>query len=214
MSGNKPAIVIPRAKVALPNRETNMIRVYLVRLLVAASVPSLFVTSPALAQGEPDDDYSGFYISGSVGGALQSNDGGDGVVFDTNLDGSFNDTVKTAAGFDAFGANTGVGAPALAGGFCNGRAVSNQLGGGCAKDRDRMEYSAKLGYDWQFGQNFVVGFLAEASTTNAKDYTTAFSVTPASYTFSRELDYAISGCGRVGYTPNGRGLFYGTGGVS
>lgn len=161
------------------------------------------VTTPAWAQtAKEDTDFNGAYIGAHIGYTAQPNDRNEGVEFDTNVDGTFNDTVRTAAGADAF-------AP----GFCNGAALANNAGGGCRNDKDAVEYGARIGYDKRMG-NFVIGALVEGSRSEAKDFVTAFSSTPANYTFSRELDYAISARARAGYTPGGGVLFYATGGGS
>jgi outer membrane immunogenic protein len=62
--------------------------------------------------------------------------------------------------------------------------------------------------------DMVIGGLVEASRNDAKDRASAFSTTPASYRIDRALDYAVSARARVGFTPGGGALFYGTGGVS
>jgi outer membrane immunogenic protein len=62
--------------------------------------------------------------------------------------------------------------------------------------------------------NWVVGGLFEASKNNSTDGVSAFSTTPASYSFNRKLDYALSLRARGGYTPGGGILFYATGGGS
>lgn len=61
--------------------------------------------------------------------------------------------------------------------------------------------------------SIVAGLLLEGSKSQAGDSETAFSSTPASYTFSRGIDYAVGLRGRIGISPgDGRGLFYVTGG--
>lgn len=185
--------------------------------LLAAGSALIFIATPALAQDEDDlADYTGFYVGVSGGAAFQNNDNGDIVEFDTDRNGTFDDIVRTPVNgaFNAFGANTGVGAPAFTGGFCNGRPNINQLAAGCRGDKDDHELAVKIGYDHQLGTNLVLGAVVEASKTDAEDYTTAFSTTPAAYAFSRGLDYALALRGRVGYTPDSSGLFYVTGGVA
>lgn len=181
------------------------------RLLAAGTALALTAT-PAFAQDEMKSNYSGFYIAGSVGAAIQKNDNNDVVVFDTNLDGTYGDTVFPV------GATTG---NAFSPGFCNGFGQGTRPPGGtlagsapCSDDSDDQEYAVKIGLDGQLGSHLVAGVLVEGSTTNAKDSTSAFSTTPARYTFTRGIDYAISARGRFGYTPDGSGLFYVTGGPS
>ena len=65
--------------------------------------------TPALAQ---EGNFNGFYVGGSVGYTAQSNDRGSSILFDTNRDGVFGDTVRTSTGADAFSP-----------GFCGGRGV-------------------------------------------------------------------------------------------
>lgn len=156
-------------------------------------------TAPALAQSDRSDDFNGLYVSGVGGFSAQSNDGGDTVVFDTDRDGRYGDTVSTVAGANAF-------SPGFCGGY--GAGPGNT---GCKGDQDRAEYWGRIGYDRRMG-NFVVGALVEAGRTEARDRTTAFSTTPAAYRISRGMDYAIAARLRAGYTPNGGILFYATGG--
>lgn len=187
-----------------------MPRLSTVRLLAAGTALATIAT-PAFAQDELRNDYTGFYIAGSIGAAVQNNDKNDTVLFDTNRDGDFDNTVRNAGGVNVFGP---VAAPGASGGFCSGAGLSNRLSGGCSDDDDDQEYAVKIGYDQQLGTNFVAGVLIEGSMTDAEDSTTAFSTTPARYQFDRSLDYAISARGRLGYTPDGSGLFYVTGGPS
>ena len=160
------------------------------------------VSTPALAEDRPDD-FNGPYIAISGGLASRSGDTADTVVFDTNRDGTYGDTVRTSGGADAF-------AP----GFCNGSSTLNSMvTTPCTSDQDKFEYAARLGYDKRFG-NMVGGLLIEGAGNNSTDSSTAFSSTPAGYSFTRGIDYSISARARVGYTPGGRGLFYVTGGGS
>ena len=160
------------------------------------------ISAPALAQ---DDiiGFNGLYVSGAVGITKQSdNNNGNTVVFDTNRDGSFNDNVLTTTGVNAF-------AP----GFCSGSSTS-AAPGSCDEDRDRVDYGVRLGFDSRLGESLVLGALVEVSKNDSVNGSTAFSSTPAGYSFQRKLDYAISGRGRIGFTPGGRALIYGTGGIS
>ncbi len=164
------------------------------------------LATPAFADENPGD-YNGPYIG--VSGGLQTHDnhgnGSDTVVFDTNRDGKFDNAVLTSTGGNAF-------AP----GFCNGGATAAtdpSTGTLCTRDHDAAEYAVRLGYDARYG-NIVMGVLVEGSKSNATDSTTAFSTTPASYSFTRGLDYAISARARIGFAPGHRGLMYITGGPS
>lgn len=155
------------------------------------------ISQPALAQTA---DWSGFSIGGNIGVAINDDDS-DTVVFDTNRDGTFNDTVRTGAGADAFSP-----------GFCDGAAVGRTPGEGCRSSGDNVNFSVKAGYDWQFG-DFVVGALAEYAVVNIGDDVTAFSTTPASYTFSRDLNAVAAVRGRAGYAFGGS-LIYATAGMA
>jgi outer membrane immunogenic protein len=72
----------------------------------------------------------------------------------------------------------------------------------------------RVGYDWRVGSNVIVGALIEVAKTGVSDSTTAFSTTPASYTFTRESEYVAALRGRIGFAPGPRGLVYLTGGVA
>lgn len=147
--------------------------------------------------------FSGLYVGGSFGGAFQSNDAGSPILFDRNLDGTFGDTVTTTTGANAFGQPNG--------GFCNGRAIGNSIAAGCQKDKDGIDYAGRIGFDFQNGP-IVYGIVGEFGRSEARDFSTAFSTTPASYEFTRELRYNGNIRGRLGYTPNNQTLFYVTGG--
>ena len=180
---------------------------------LSAAVLALATAAPALAQSEDDARaFEGFYVGGSFGGAFQSNDGANSnstVLFDRNLDGRFGDTVTTVAGANAFGPSAGPNQ----GGFCGGLANGNNLGAACSGDVDGLEYYGRVGYDTYLG-GLVVGIMAEGGRPEIRDSVTAFSTTPAFYSFTRELDYTGSIRGRVGYAAGGKTLFYATGGVT
>jgi len=164
----------------------------------AAAVVAVAFTTPALAQSE--DDWTGFYVGGSVGATVQPNDQGSSILFDTNQDGNFNNVVNTTGGANAFSP-----------GFCAGAATSSGPATGCANDKDGIEYFGHVGFDKQMG-SFVLGVVGEVGKNDIRDSVTAFSVTPASYTFSRSLKYSAGLRLRAGFTPNGKTLFYATGG--
>ncbi|MBN8845342.1 MAG: outer membrane beta-barrel protein [Sphingomonadales bacterium] len=173
--------------------------------LLTASAATLLAV-PAMAQDssssggrDTSQDFNGPYISIGGGGTLQGSDRGETLVFDTNRDGTYGDTVNTAAGADAFSP-----------GFCNGAATST-ANIGCRNDRDGPEYFGRLGYDRRMG-NFVVGALIEGGRSVARDSVSGFSTTPASYTMSRKADWQANARLRAGYTPGGGALFYVTGG--
>lgn len=172
-----------------------------IRMMLSAAL-AFSGSATVLHAQDRDAHFDGPYVSGIVGLAAKNNDRGDALVFDTNRDGTFNDTVATAVGANAFST-----------GFCNGAAVGATAAGGCTHDRDRIEYGGRIGYDMRNG-DFVVGALFEVSRNNSRDFTTGFSTTPASYTIARRLDHALSLRARAGFTPGGGALFYATGGAS
>lgn len=153
--------------------------------------------TPALAQ---EGNFNGFYVGGSVGYTAQPNDRGSSILFDTNRDGAFGDTVRTSTGANAFSP-----------GFCGGRAASTAPG--CRGDKDGIEYFGHVGADTQMGR-IVVGVVGEFGRSEARDSVSAFSTTPASYTMTRSFKYNAGLRGRVGYTPNDSTLFYATGGAA
>lgn len=170
-------------------------------LSLLAAVAASAVAMPAMAQDGRDtsQDFNGPYISIVGGATLQGNDRGETLVFDTNRDGTYGDTVTTIGNTDAF-------AP----GFCNGAARSS-ANLDCRNDKDGPEYFARLGFDKRMG-NFVLGAVIEGGRSEARDSVSGFSTTPARYTMSREADYQAGARLRAGYTPGGGALFYVTGG--
>ncbi len=161
------------------------------------------LATPALAD-ETDGSYSGPYIAVSGGLSAHDNHSNDGVVFDTNRDGTYDNTVLTSTGANAFSP-----------GFCNGSsALNSNATTPCDRDQDKAEYAVRLGYDVGMGGDFVAGVLIEGSKSDSTDSVTAFSTTPAGYSFTRGIDYAVSARARLGYSPGHRGLMYVTGGAS
>lgn len=169
----------------------------MLRLMTRAAMAcALAATTASLATAQT---WTGPYIGGTIGAALQRDDADETVTFDTNLDGTFTDTVRTAAGADAFSP-----------GFCAGIATAATPAGGCTEDENGFDAGGRVGYDWQRGM-LVFGALADVTGSNAKDGVSAFSTTPAFYAFSRELR-AVGGLrARIG-VGNERVLVYGTGG--
>jgi outer membrane immunogenic protein len=174
----------------------------MIKHLASASTLALtLAAAPAMAQTEPTT-FDGLYVSGAVGLDHVDN-GAKGLVFDTNRNGTFDDTVRTVAGADAFSP-----------GFCTGSANGNNAGLGCSGDEQEVGYAVRVGFDKRFG-SLVGGLLLEGSRSRAVDSESGFSTTPASYTFAREIDYALAARARVGISPgDGRGLFYATGGLA
>lgn len=177
---------------------------------LAASVA--LVSVPALAQDgsqdamestssyDRDSHFNGIYVQG-FGGFGVNGENGNTFAFDTNRDGTYNEQVTTLGGANAFSP-----------GFCNGAKGPSRTAG-CAPDKAGAEYGARIGFDARSG-NIVFGGLIEGSRNDSIDRSTAFSTTPAFYKIARSVDYAVSARGRVGFTPGGGALFYGTGGVS
>lgn len=170
------------------------------QLHMLAAVSLAAFATPAFAQSE-DEQWEGAYIGGTIGVPAQKNDGGETILFDTNRDGEFGDTVRTTTGANAF-------APGFCGGAANGRTPAE----GCRSDKDGIEFNVRAGYDMQKG-NIVYGVVLEGGSSDARDSVSAFSVTPAFYYFTREIDYSLGARLRVGYAARGA-LFYATGGAA
>ena len=171
-------------------------------ILSAAAAAFVMSATPAFAQ-EEGRGFNGVYVQAAGGYDVQPNDRGSSILFDRNLDGQFGDTVRTGTGANAFSP-----------GFCNGRAVdrlSPGAGGRCVGDKDDWAIYGRVGFDVQRGR-LVVGALGEFGTSDIIDGVTGFSTTPASYVFSRGIDWEGSVRARVGFTPNDTTLFYGTAG--
>lgn len=163
-------------------------------LLASAAVALSVSASVASAQ-----EFSGFYAGVHGGYNIQSGDGAETTLFDTNLDGTYNDTVNTAAGANAFSP-----------GFCGGRANGAAPADGCSNEKDGVELGVRLGYDWQWN-NWVLGAVGELSWVNMNDSVSSFSTTPARYTMTRDLNWtgAIRGRGGMAFDNI---LVYATGG--
>ncbi len=172
------------------------------RLLSSARVVVVCVAMgvPAVASAQ---DWTGGYVSGHIGvSMIPAGAAADNVVlFDTNLDDSFNEMVRTAGGANAFSP-----------GFCAGVSASALPAAGCTVDDKGPDGGVRGGYDWQTGA-VVVGVGAELAWPDHTDSVTAFSTTPAFYTFTRELDWLAGFRGRAGVVV-GPMLAYGTGGAA
>jgi opacity protein-like surface antigen len=79
-------------------------------------------------------------------------------------------------------------------------------------EKDGIEWGARLGYDWQM-DSFVVGLLAEFDSHNINDSVSAFSITPARYTMTRELNWSAAARVRAGVAMP-EALVYVTGGLA
>ncbi|WP_293676710.1 outer membrane beta-barrel protein [uncultured Phenylobacterium sp.] len=172
--------------------------------LILATVAGAALTMAAGAASAADPtDWTGVYIGVSAGLADRNESGGETILFDTNLDGNYGDTVNTAAGANAFSP-----------GFCGGSFNTNAAGGGCRKDDDTdTEIGVRLGYDHQIMGNFVIGALVEYNQLELQDAVTAFSTTPASYNFTRKLTSTFAVRARAGYAVDNL-LIYATGGYA
>ena len=154
-----------------------MLRVLLSSSALAAAA---LAAQPALAQ-DAGPYFDGPYVSGAVsldfaGEQLPP------ASFDTDRNGVYGDDVRTTGGVFAF-----------SNGFCRGAATGASPAAKCNADDDDIGYAVRLGYDRRFGGGPLVGgVLIEGSSSNAVDYTTGYSTTPASYTTPRELDYSIA----------------------
>src|SRR5687767_5616329 len=68
--------------------------------ILFAAAATMALAAPAAAQSAPS--WTGFYVGGRVGYVASPLKTNQSVLFDKNLDGSFDDTVTTAAGANAF----------------------------------------------------------------------------------------------------------------
>jgi len=167
---------------------------------LAALAAGTMLSAPAAAQ----EAFNGPYIVASAGVSFQSDSDDDTLLFDTDGDGVFDDQVNTTAPADAFGP-----------GFCNGTAQGTAPGDGCVDDETKVSYAGRVGYDFRSpGSNVVFGGLFEVSAEDGSDATSGFSTTPASYTLTRDIDYALSLRARAGFVMGERALVYATGGAS
>ena len=157
---------------------------------IAAVLLAVALPATALADDAP---WHGFHVGGSVGGSEPMSSDGGRILFDTNLDGQFGDTVRTSAGADAFSP-----------GFCGGAAYGRTPASGCREDSGGAETSLRAGYDWQSGR-WVYGILGEYTDHDARDSVAAFSTTPALYTMARELEHSVAMRGRDGISFDGGG---------
>ena len=170
------------------------------RLLASSIAAALLVSASTSVMA---DDWSGFYAGAYYGSVMDPDDNNDRILFDNNLDGSYNDTVRTVAGADAFSP-----------GFCDGAANGSRPDAGCDSNSGGAEYGFRAGYDWQSG-NFVYGILAEYGYSDARDAVAAFSTTPAYYTMLRKVDDTLALRARAGFTfGDDNNLVYATGGYA
>jgi outer membrane immunogenic protein len=173
------------------------------KFFTLAVLMSAAAATPAFAQDNPRGEFDGFYFGGAIGATLTSDNDDETILFDRNLDGTFGDTVTTSGGANAFST-----------GFCGGTVGTSpsRPSSGCDTEDKALELSVRGGYDRQMG-NFVLGVVAEIGKTDAQSGVTAFSTTPASYTFNREIDFIANLRLRAGATVTPTTLVYATGGV-
>lgn len=167
------------------------------RNLALATIATAMMASPAAAE----DEFDGVYGGVSVGYDFQAGDDDEFISFDRGSNGSFGETVTTAAGADAFSP-----------GFCGGEATST-ANTNCIPDSDGVAFHGRIGYDRQMG-TFVLGIVGEVGTADVVDTVSAFSTTPAFYYMERQIDYTAALRLRAGFTPAKNTLLYATGGVA
>lgn len=161
--------------------------------------PAPAVEAPAPARAS---NWSGLYIGGHLGYGWSAENDDETFLFDTNLDGTYGDTVFTAppTPVNAFGP-----------GFCGGAATST-ANTACDEDEGGFEGGLRIGYDYDF-DGFVLGAVIEGGMADVSDSASGFSTTPASYTFTRELNYLLAARLRAGFAFDNF-LVYGTGGYA
>src|SRR4051812_33462508 len=163
---------------------------------------ALIAAGPASAQSADPTRWTGPYSRVRAGWSFQPKDGAEKIAYDTNLDGTYGDTVRTAAGADAF-------SPGNCGGYARGATPAQ----GCKGDKGGLEWAVHAGYDFDLGGP-VIGLVAEFGAGYAADAVSSFSTTPASYTMVRTQEYAYGLRARAGYVfgPQRNTLVYATGG--
>ena len=174
----------------------------MLRKLALLSAAILLVPAAAHAQSDAEvRPWQGGYLGAALGHATFSEDDNETIQFDTDKDGLFDDTVLTIASVNAFGP-----------GFCDGAANGPTPADGCDEDDSGFSYAIRGGYDWQRG-HFLFGVLGEIGSMEGEDSVSAFSVTPARYTFSEEIEWTAAARFRIGAAWD-RFLFYGSAGVA
>jgi len=158
------------------------------------------LATPASAQDA--DDWTGFYVGGQLGYGLRTGGNNETILFDTNLDGAYGDTVNTSGNTNAFSP-----------GFCDEAANGPTPADGCDGDRNGLEGGVHAGFDFQTGGGFVIGGVVDYTRTRLRDSVSAFSTTPARYTMTRRLRDVMTIRARAGFA-SGRTLFYATGGLA
>ncbi|GAA3999571.1 outer membrane beta-barrel protein [Sphingomonas humi] len=170
------------------------------KIVIASGLLLGSLVLPAAASAQ-SASWSGAYVGGRLGVIRQPTGKAERILFDKNLDGTFNDTVLTATGADAFSP-----------GFCNGAARDRVPAASCNFDREGVDGALLVGYDADLG-GVVVGLVGEIGRGKATDSVSAFSTTPAFYTMTRRLRTNGAVRARVG-VPLGETLPYVTGGIA
>ena len=164
-------------------------------LTAAIALVVIGMATPVAAQ------WNGFYLGGFAGLMLQNGDHDETITFDTDLDEEFGDTVRTITGANVF-------AP----GFCPGAATGLTPASECEDDESGFAIGGRAGYDEYFG-GVILGVVGDLSFPEATDSVSAFSTTPAFYTFTRDLQWMTGLRGRIG-VGNDHVLAYATGGLA
>lgn len=167
-------------------------------LLMSAALGSFAFPTLAAAQEEWTGVYGGF----QAGYGWQAGDQSETIGFDTDLNGTYGDTVNTTSGANAFSP-----------GFCSGDAKGPTPAAGCGEDSDYFEGGFHVGYDNQLADNFLVGAVFDYTRTGVRNSASAFSTTPASYTITRRMNDLVTLRARAGLVA-GKSLIYLTGGLA
>ena len=170
--------------------------------LSLALLSALALAGPAYAQDA--DRWTGLYVGGHAGAVMDQDESNEGLLFDTDLNGQFGDTVRTTTGANAFSP-----------GFCGQAATGRTPQEGCGGDDDKGDFGVRVGYDMQMG-TAVLGAVLEYSRVDLTDAVTGFSTTPASYTMTRELDdlAALRVRGGFAFGADSGNLVYATAGAA
>ena len=156
--------------------------------ILFAAAATMALAAPAAAQSAAS--WTGFYVGGRVGYVATPLKTNQSVLFDKNLDGSFGDTVTTAAGANAFspgfcnGVATARGPPTIAAPTATGSTMASMP----VPTTSSVVSSSAGRRIWQ-GQS--------------RGQRLAFSTTPANYVLTRELRGTFGARARVGYDIQG-----------
>jgi len=171
-----------------------------VYLFPAALLLAGTTATPSLAQSD-EERWTGGYVGIQGGYRFNHDKDKETILFDTDLDGDFDDTVSTAGA-----PTTSLFTP----GFCGGTGASEIPSTGCGKDKGKADFAVHAGFDKQFG-GLVLGLVAEYGRTSISDSVTGYSSEPASYILQRKLKDNAGVRLRAGVATGGT-LFFLTGG--